>query len=77
MKCRILIAEKFALLMYATGIFSIISLFLDFKKHKFFKISLIITLIFGIIAALISYKVGNSGGEIRHTEIREDKIKLN
>ena len=66
------LAEKFALVIYATGIFSVFSLFTSYKKNKFEKIGPYITVIFALIAALLATYVGNSGGEIRHTEIREN-----
>ena len=65
------IAEKFILVMYVTGIFSILSLIASVKKHKWAKIASIITLVFALIAVILAKNVGTSGGEVRHTEIRE------
>ncbi len=64
------IAEKFILFMYATGIFSILSLFMSVKKHIFAKLASIITLILAIVTFALATKVGITGGEVRHTEIR-------
>lgn len=69
------IAEKFILVMYATGIFSILSLITSIKKHKLAKICAIITLILAIAAVVLAKNVGTTGGEVRHTEIRETENK--
>ncbi|MES2543362.1 MAG: hypothetical protein V4548_00635 [Bacteroidota bacterium] len=69
------IAEKFILVMYATGIFSILSLIASIKKHKLAKVSAIITLILAIVAVVLAKNVGTTGGEVRHTEIREIENK--
>ena len=66
------LAEKFALLLYGIGVFSLLLLYTAVNKHKFAKILSFITLILAIGAAILSIGVGTSGGEIRHTEIRED-----
>jgi uncharacterized membrane protein len=65
------LAEKFALIMYITGFFSLISIIANVKNHKFAKLLSFITLTLALVAAILSKSVGTSGGEIRHTEIRE------
>jgi uncharacterized membrane protein len=65
------LAEKFALVMYITGFFSLISIIANFKNHKFAKLLSFITLTLGLVGTILSKSVGTSGGEIRHTEIRE------
>lgn len=65
------LAEKFALIMYITGFFSLISLLANIKNHKYSKILSFLTLVLVLVAAILSKSVGTSGGEIRHTEIRE------
>lgn len=67
-------AEKFALVLYATGFFSILSLFTYYKKNKYATILSYITLFFALFSTVLGIFVGNSGGEIRHTEIRESTI---
>jgi uncharacterized membrane protein len=66
------LAEKFALILYVTGVFALISLVAAVKKFRLAKIFSFITLILALISGIISINVGTSGGEIRHTEIRED-----
>jgi uncharacterized membrane protein len=68
------LAEKLAILLYAAGIFSIVSLYTSIKNHKFSKISSYITLILAIAATVLGSLVGTSGGEIRHTEIRDTTV---
>lgn len=66
------LAEKFILVLYATGVFALISLGAAVKKFRMAKIFSFITLILALISGFLSIKVGTSGGEIRHTEIREN-----
>lgn len=66
------LAEKFALVLYVTGVFALISLVAAIKKFRLAKVFSIITLILALISGIVSINVGTSGGEIRHTEIRED-----
>ena len=66
------IAEKFAIIMYATGFFGLVSLFAAYKKHKFASAFSYITLLLALVAGVVAKSVGTSGGEIRHTEIRDN-----
>ena len=66
------LAEKFALLLYATGFFALISIVASIKRFRLAKIFSFITLVLALITGVLSINVGKSGGEIRHTEIRED-----
>lgn len=66
------LAEKFALLLYVTGVFALISLIATVKKFRLAKIFSFITLVLALISGIMSINVGTSGGEIRHTEIREN-----
>jgi uncharacterized membrane protein len=71
------LAEKLAVLLYVLGTLSLIGLYLNFKNNV--KAKLLSFLILGISAAglFLVQKVGTSGGEIRHTEIRENASTLN
>jgi hypothetical protein len=66
------LAEKLAVLLYVLGGLSLVGLYLNFKNHS--KTKLLSFLILGIATAglFLVQKVGTSGGEIRHTEIREN-----
>lgn len=64
------LAEKLAVLLYVLSGLSLAGLYLNFKNHA--KAKLLSFLILGITTAglFLAQKVGTSGGEIRHTEIR-------
>lgn len=66
------LAEKLAVLLYVLGGLSLVGLYLNFKNNV--KAKLLSFLILGIAAVglFLVQKVGTSGGEIRHTEIRAD-----
>ena len=66
------IAETFMKILYALGIFSILGLTANLKKHTKATIVSYIVLILAIGSAILSKNVGTSGGEIRHTEIRQN-----
>ncbi len=65
------IAEKLALLLYVLGLLSIIALYLNFKKNTKEKLVSLCIVGIGVVSLFLVQKVGTSGGEIRHTEIRE------
>jgi len=68
------LAEKLAVLLYVLGSLSLIGLYLNFKNHS--KAKLLSFFVLGIATAglFLIQKVGTSGGEIRHTEIRPNAI---
>jgi uncharacterized membrane protein len=66
------IAETFAFLSYLLGLLSMIGLWVDFKKKSFSKILYLLTLLFSIAVVYMGRRTGTSGGEIRHTEIRDN-----
>jgi uncharacterized membrane protein len=64
------LAEKLAILLYVLSGLSLVGLYLNFKNNA--KSKLLSFLILGVATAglFLVQKVGTSGGEIRHTEIR-------
>ncbi len=66
------LAEKFAIVMYVLGASSIVGLYLNFKNHAKSKLVSLVVLLLAIVATFFSINVGTSGGEVRHTEIREN-----
>lgn len=54
----------------AVGVVALFGLYADYKNMAFVKTIAIALLIGGLANLLFMYRVGNSGGEIRHTEIR-------
>jgi uncharacterized membrane protein len=67
-------AEKLAILLYVLGVFSLVALYLNFKRNSKEKIVSFFILGIGIISLFFVQKVGTSGGQVRHTEIRSDFI---
>lgn len=71
------LAEGFMKILYGLGLFSIVGLVLNKRKHPKTIYITYIVLVLSIIAAFLSKSVGTSGGEIRHTEIRENNTNDN
>jgi uncharacterized membrane protein len=71
------LAEKFAIVMYLLGVVSVIGLITNIRNHAkatFFSYAIAVI---AIVAVFLSTKVGTSGGEIRHTEIRTESVVQN
>jgi uncharacterized membrane protein len=64
-------AEKLALVLYLLGIISVAGIVAH--KRNFYQTKLIafMALTVAVVAIILAMSVGTSGGEIRHTEIRE------
>ncbi len=71
------IAETFMKVLYALGILSILGLVANVKKHEKASFFSYVVIILAIGSAVLSKNVGTSGGEIRHTEIRENGFNIN
>ncbi|HRE78719.1 MAG TPA: hypothetical protein PLL09_12955 [Flavobacterium sp.] len=65
-------AEKLAIVLYALGFVSLIGLFLNFKKHSKAVFVSYIAVIIAVVCIFLGKQTGTTGGEIRHTEIREN-----
>ena len=68
------LAEKAIWLMGLLGILSLINFFAIIKKLSFAKTISLITLIFSLGTFGLFAKVGSTGGEIRHSEIRTSDV---
>jgi uncharacterized membrane protein len=66
------LAEKMALLLDILGVLSLVGFYFQYKKNAKEKLVSYIILLIGIASLFVIQKVGTSGGEIRHTEIRQD-----
>lgn len=66
------LAAKLALVLYVLSGIAIAGLYLNYKKHSKANLVALLTLAVAILAVFITQKVGISGGEIRHTEIRNN-----
>ena len=51
---------------------SLIGLFVEWKKKKFWVYSSVLTLALSMTAVYFVQEVGESGGEISHPEVRKD-----
>ena len=69
--------EKLALVLYVLGGISLLGLFMNFKNHA--KASLISYLAFviALVGVFLGKQTGTTGGEVRHTEIRENATVSN
>ena len=63
-------AETFAILSYILGGLSLLGLWASFRQKTIFAILVIGTLVFAIVVLFFAKQTGTTGGEIRHTEIR-------
>jgi hypothetical protein len=64
-------AELFNFLAIFLGVISMVTFVLHFKKSKWVKYGLIVSLALSTVLIFVGKLTGTSGGEIRHTEIRE------
>lgn len=65
-------AETFALLSYLLGGISLIGLWSNWKGKSLSKASTYVTAILSLLVVLMAKNTGTTGGEVRHTEIREN-----
>ena len=68
------IAETFSILCYVLGGISLIGLWANFYKKSFATIISYSTILICIITLYYAKQTGTTGGEIRHTEIRENAV---
>ena len=68
-------AELFALLSYGLGLISLLSLWFSWKGKSIMKPASFIVLVFSFVVLFFAKETGTSGGEIRHTEIRENGVE--
>jgi Na+/H+-dicarboxylate symporter len=66
------LAEKLAVVLYALAAISIVGLYLNIKNHARANLISYLAMLVAVVAVFFAKEVGTSGGEIRHTEIREN-----
>lgn len=64
------LAEKVIWLIGLLGVVSVAALWISVRAAQKFRTSCIVILVLAVISFGFLIKVGNSGGQIRHTEIR-------
>lgn len=62
-------AETFALMSYVLGLFSIIALWFNWKKHPFSNLAMYLTILVCAGTLYFAKATGTTGGEISHEEI--------
>ena len=62
-------AETFALISYVLGLFSIIALWFNWKKHPFSNLAMYLTILVCAGTLYFAKAAGTTGGEISHEEI--------
>ena len=65
-------AELFFTIVLILGGVSLITFVLEIKKMKLSKFGFILVILLALGAGVLAKNVGTTGGEIRHTEIRND-----
>lgn len=65
-------AELFFTVILILGGISLITMILEIRKIKFASYGFILAILFSLAAGVLAKNVGTTGGEIRHTEIRND-----
>lgn len=64
-------AQIFSILTYILGGLSLASLWVSWKQKPFASVASVVTLVFACVVLFFAKQAGTTGGEIRHTEIRE------
>lgn len=67
-------AETFFIVVLILGAISLLTFFAEVKKLKFAKYLMALSLMLSIVASLLAFNVGRSGGEIRHSEIQGEGL---
>jgi uncharacterized membrane protein len=68
------IAEKLAIVLYLLSGISILGLILNMQRHSKAKFISFVAVVVAVLGVYLATLVGTSGGEIRHTEIREESV---
>lgn len=66
-------AEIFSILTYILGGLSLVGLWISFKLKSFSKATGIIIILFAFVVLFFGQQTATTGGELRHTEIRESR----
>lgn len=65
------VAESAVLTMLILGLLSLVALILNLRHSAFKDILNVLVLVMALIVFYFMYQAGNTGGEIRHPEVRE------
>lgn len=67
-------AEKLAIVLYSLGVIALLGLFMNYKNNTKANSVSYVAVIVAVIAVFFAQQAGTTGGEIRHTEIRENSV---
>lgn len=67
-------SQPFFILMLTIAAISVLALIIRKSKPQLFTYATYLLALIGIVACILSYEAGKSGGEIRHEEIRDGYI---
>lgn len=70
-------AELFAVISYILGALSLAGIYISFKNLSFSKFVSYAVSVLALVTLFFAQQTGNSGGQIRHTEIRSGNTALN
>ncbi len=70
-------AEKLALVLYILGGISILGLYTNLKNHAKANLISYLAFVVALIGVFLGKQTGTTGGEVRHTEIRENTSSSN
>ncbi len=65
-------AEKLALVLYVLAGVSLLGLYMNFKNHVKANLVSYLAFVIALVGVFLGKQTGTTGGEIRHTEIREN-----
>ena len=66
-------AKTFAILSYILGLIALIGIWTSLKRKALGNVIAFVTIAFSLVNLYFAQETGTTGGEIRHTEIREDE----
>ncbi|KAA0210770.1 MAG: hypothetical protein OZ913_08210 [Ignavibacteriaceae bacterium] len=69
-------AKRFAIFSYILGAISLIGFWASKKQKTFANIIALIVILFSFVVLYMGWVAGNTGGEIRHPEIRSGSVQL-
>jgi len=69
------LGQIFFIVAGALGVLSVVTFLADWRKNKMAAVLYVIVLIAGIGLSVFAKQVGTSGGEVRHSEIRNNSAQ--
>ena len=64
-------ADVFSTLSYLLGVLSLLAFYFNYRRHKWMLPAQWVVVVLAVVVLIFAQQTGNTGGEIRHTEIRD------